>query len=98
MHVKLSKVLAVLVNLERLVLLVGVDACTNTSRVEDARAKENEFSYENYLTKVTNRLPKLRDVTLGKMFWDYYAMREIGLAGIKYSSELPPPPEIVGEM
>ena len=70
MHVKLSEVLAMLVNLERLVLLVGVDACTNTSRAEDARAKENEFSYENYQPKVTNRLPKLHDATLGKMFWD----------------------------
>ena len=97
MHVKLNEVLAVLVNLERLVLLVGVDACTNTSWAEDSRAKENEFSYENYLTKVTNSLPKLRDVTLGKMFWGYYSMREIGLAGIKYNSELPPPPEIIGE-
>ena len=97
MHLNLSKVLAALINLERLVLLVGVDACTNTSWAEDSRAKENEFSYENYLTKVTNSLPKLRDVTLGKMFWGYYAMREIGLAGIKDNSDLPPPPKITGE-
>ena len=96
-HVKLSEVFTALVNLERLVLLVGVDACTKALQAEDPRANENEFSYENYLTKVTNRLPKLRDITLGKIFWDYYAMREIGLAGTKYNSELPPPPEIIGE-
>ena len=98
MHTKLSDIFTALVNLERLVLLVGVDACTNASRAEDPRAKENEFSYENYLTKVTNRLPKLRDVTLGKTFWTYSALEiEIELAGIKYNSELPPPPEIISE-
>ena len=94
MHVKLSEVFAALVNLERLVLLVGV----NASWAENPTVIGNEFQNENYLKKVTHMLPYFRDVTLGKIFWDYYAiLREIALAGIKYNSELPPSPEIISE-
>ena len=65
-------------------MLVGVDACTNVSLAEDGRDQENEFWHENHLSKVTNRLPNLRDATLGKTFWGYHALEiEIELAGIK---------------